>query len=184
MNFIRSKARNKMDPERMDKLAFVRCNRIQLEKQQKSELAASNFVDQDILDDALDDEELGWSDEWQEALQEEEIQEEGMREERIARSRKRADSISKQVNKRIIPSKPASDERLAQASELRVAMQAAAEGVAPEVVRSRRSGREIRAPTLMETWTGRKCMQTHSCLLDVPPTASRLVCVDLASRFC
>ena len=150
MNFVRDKARNKMAPETMEKVVYVRHNLLQMERCQSGKANASDAVQWDTMD-CLDDEELGWQDEdcWSEARTEEESAMSCLeREAMIERSENRSKTIQKKADKRL-PAKKPTEEGEADAQNMAVQLQAASEGVAPAEVRSR-SGRCVRAAPILD----------------------------------
>ena len=151
MNYIRSKSRNKMAPETMDKIVYVRHNRLQLERSKLGKVAASDAVAWDLID-CLDDEELGWfgSDDWTEAREDEEnLMTAGEVSKIIENAEKREQRLAVvHAAKRIRRKQPTEDGE-ADAQNFAVQLQAAAEGVSAEEVRSR-SGRSIRPAMILD----------------------------------
>lgn len=141
MNFVRSKARNRMAPERMEDLVYVRHNLLQVEKVQSLSHGGASTIAWTEGVEAIEDEEDVWEDAWQEARDEEDSQFAASRAQRISKSKSRSRAIKAAYNKRIPPGATDTTSTYGQAAEVAASAASAT---------ASRSGRTIRRPALLD----------------------------------
>ena len=134
---MRSKARNKMSPQRMEDYVYVRHNLLQVERvRELAQCGKSTIAWTEGSYDEDADEEDAWEDAWHDAREDAQFDYAASQEERVTRSKNRGKAMRQQASQHIRPCAVSSEEsRLAKAAS---------------DAKASRSGRTIRRPDMLD----------------------------------